>query len=254
LADSYEFSRILIVIGCAKQYYPPNRFLNVVPKVGGSLVKRAAKFRSTSRNFVKFVMFAIAVISCQTSWALPVSHTPASGSNPAPFTPPFGAFTPGNEAGNRYIDFGVDYTNAAAVAVFNDPPPAFGGVNGSGIVDLLAPVNGRIVLLGTTTQGVTSSLTVTAGSADSGGTLLLEVFDVNNALLDSEPNPVGGFSAFGITRSSPDIAYFRVSTTSGDTFGVDEVTIESPVAIPEPATVLLAACFGLFALPMRGMR
>jgi hypothetical protein len=184
---------------------------------------------------------------CGTAWAVPVTHTPLSGPDPAPFTTPFGTVTPGNEAGTRYKDFGVVYDDATAVATFFDPPPAFGGINGGGIVDLLTPVTGRIVLLGTTTQGLTSSVLVTAGNAGAGD-LLLEVFNINYFLLNSAQNVVGGFSSFGISRSMSDIAYFRVSTPTGDTFGVDEITIETPIGVPEPATTLMALGLAVSAI------
>ena len=105
-------------------------------------------------------------------------------------------------------------------------------------------------MLGTTTQGLTNYVSVAAGNSDA-GSLLLEVFDINNLLLASQSNISSGISTFGITRGLADIAYFRVSTPAGDTFGVDEVTIETPIAtttgVPEPASI---AVFGLIGMMM----
>lgn len=191
--------------------------------------------------------WGLTVFLCGTASAAIVTHTPTSGPNPAPFSPAFGSVLPGDTAGIRYINFGVDYSNSVAVGVFNDPPPAFGGINTSGQIDLLAPVNGRIVVLGSTAQGLTSSVTVTAGSS-SPNTLLLEVFNLNNALLGSQVNTLGGISTFGVTRGQADIASFRVSTPGSDTFGVDQVSIETPVGVPEPTACALMISLGWMGL------
>ncbi len=169
-----------------------------------------------------------------------ITHTPGDRVPPVVVSP--GSVAAGGVVGTNYIAFGVDYTFGGQEGVFNDLPLAFGGVNGSNVVDLLAPVDGKIVLLNTTTQGLTNFVSVLAGDAGAGN-LLLSVFDVNGNLLGTATNG-NGVTTFSVNRPGFDIASFRVSTPAGDTFGVRRVTIEAPIsaAVPEPATL---AVFGL---------
>lgn len=189
-----------------------------------------------------------------------VTHVPGDKVPPVVVSPPFGPLAAGGLVADNYIDFGVDYTHGGPEGVFDDGGGvlAFSGVSGGGIVDLLTPVDGRIVALGTHTGALTSYLFVEAGFA-SDGSLLLEVFNSADVLLDSVVNgpPLGphGRTTMEIDRGGVfDVAWFRVSTPSGDTFGVNEVRIEAPVGagvVPEPSTLALLGCAGLGLLRRR---
>jgi hypothetical protein len=131
----------------------------------------------------------------------------------------------------QYDAFGVHFSDVVNTAIFNDPPLAWGGVNNSGIVDLIAPVNGKIVLPGTGgTPGSTSSLSVEGGNAATGN-LLLEVFDCDGNLIGSTINDdgIGPNGRKLMTLSIPGMSSFRVSTPAVDTFGVDSIALEEPV-------------------------
>jgi hypothetical protein len=170
-------------------------------------------------------------------------------------SPAFGALAPGGAAGTNYIAFGVDFTYGGVEGVFSDPPHAFGGVNGSGVVDLIAPVDGRIVVLGTLNQGVTNFLYAEAGYAND-GTLLLSVFDTALSLIGTAPNgpPSGANGRTTFSISAPGIAYFSITNPGQDTFGVDEITLNTPVAapVPEPETyAMMLAGLGLLGFAAR---
>ena len=179
--------------------------------------------------------------------ATPISHVPNDGVPPVVKTPAFGSLTPGGIVGPAFIDYGVDYSWGGIEGIFDDgggDEGSFGGINNSNILDLLTPVDGRLVVPGTTVQGLSDNIIVEAGhSAD--GSLLLEVFDINEVLITSIANsaPAGPHdrTTMTIDRSGVfDVAFFRVS--GGDTFGVNWVNLESPVSsapVPEPATMLL---------------
>ena len=184
------------------------------------------------------------------SEAAVLTHTPSDGPNPAAVSPTFGTLVAGGAAGDRYVSFGVDYDAAGVVGVFNDPPLAFGGVNASGNVDLVSPVSGRLVVPDTTDQGATDFVSVLAGYADAGD-LLLQAFDVNGALVGSTTNTVGGVSTLSITAPLDDIASFTVSTPVNDAFGVERVSVDTPVSVPEPTSL---ACVGLVAAGLAGRR
>lgn len=201
-------------------------------------------------------VFAVIAAPAQAAF---ITHTPGDRVPPVVVSPPFGTLAPGGAAGTNYIAFGVDYTFGGVEGVFSDPPLAFGGVNGSNVVDLLAPVDGRIVLLNTATQGLTDFVSVLAGGS-AAGALLLEVFDIGGGLLGSATNP-GGVSTFSVNNAGVfNIASFRVSTPVGDTFGVRQVTINDPVAagppvesVPVPATAMILGA-GLAGLAGVGSR
>jgi len=197
------------------------------------------------------VAFAALLLACAvpSGHAATITHSPGDRVPPVVVSPAFGSLAAGGTVGANYIDFGVDYTPGNVEGVFNDGVLAFAGVNGAGNLDLLTAVDGNIVVPGTLIPGLTSFVFVEAGFAGAGN-LLLEVFDTDGLLLDSVVNgpPLGpnGRQTMTIDRGGVfDIASFRVSTPGNDTFGVDTVSIEDPVAIPEPASVAL---FGLGVL------
>ena len=151
---------------------------------------------------------------------------------PGDISPPGGSAT--KTFTKEYAAFGIVFgTNNAGdnvpTAIFTDPPHAWGGVNGLGVVDLLAPVVGYIVIPGTNNPGTTSFLRVEAGSA-AVGNLLLEVFDGNRKLLGSTLND-DGTGTYGRTLlilSIAGIRSFRISATAQDNYGVDEIQIGNP--------------------------
>jgi hypothetical protein len=172
-----------------------------------------------------------------------ITFTPAS--NPAvPVSPAFGALVAGGALGTNYIAFGVDFTLGGVEGIFNDSPLAFGGVNGSGVVDLLSPVDGRIVVPGTTNQGLTDSFEAEAGFA-ANGTLLLTVYDIHGNVLATAFNglPLGpnGRTTFAISEPTPIIAAFSITDPGADSYGVDDITLSTPIGVPEPASLSILA-------------
>ena len=159
---------------------------------------------------------------------------------------PFG--TVAEVVGTSYIGFGVDFSWGGDEGVFSDPPPAWGGVNGSGVVDLVSAVDGRIVVEGTTNQGLTDYFYAEAGFAAI-GSLTLELFDISMNLiasvLNDDPLGVNGRTTFSYTGAG--IAFFRISGL--DSFGVNEISLNTPTAavIPVPAALplMLLALGGL---------
>jgi hypothetical protein len=166
-------------------------------------------------------------------------------------TPPFGPLV--EAVGTQAIDYGVDYSYGNVEGIFSDPPYALCGINGGGNCDLLTAVDGRIVVLGTTNQGLTSSLNILAGSA-APGALTLSVFDISGNLLETATGS-GNLGPFTITRASADIAYFSIG--GNDTFGVRSVSLNTPIlaaggGVPEPATwALMILGFGAVGGAMR---
>jgi hypothetical protein len=78
--------------------------------------------------------------------------------------------------GAQYAAGGLLFSQmGVGTAVFWDPPNAWGGINESGRVDLLAPVNAAIVVPGTMIPGTTDYVAVEAGFADPGN-LQLNVY------------------------------------------------------------------------------
>lgn len=177
-------------------------------------------------------------------------------SNPAVVgSPPFGALAAGGELGTNYIDFGVDFTWGGKEGWFDDGDVnEFAGVNAAGNVDLLTAVDGRIVLLGTTTQATTSVIFAEAGFA-APGSLKLEAFDLGGLLIATQFSTV----AVGPNNRSvwfinqPGIAFFRIS--GNDTFGVAQISIDPRSigpAVPEAATwAMMIAGFGLVGFAAR---
>lgn len=181
-----------------------------------------------------------------------------AGSNPSVATsPPFGPVAAGGVLGTNYIAFGVDFTPGNAEGYFDDGGGvlAFAGVNSSGDVDLLTDVNGRIVKPGTLTQGVTDYFYAEAGYADV-GSLTLTAYDLFGNVIATATNdvPLGtyGRTTFSITHAG--IAGFNIS--GSDTFGVDEIRLDTPTGgVPEAATwAMMVAGFGLVGTAARRRR
>ena len=205
------------------------------------------------KRLITICLVYLSISSFGVSQAAIISHVPNDGVPPVVKTPSFNPLVPGGEVGTAFIGFGVDYTSGNVEGIFDNggaDEGAFGGINITGVLDLLTPVDGKIVIPGTTNQGLTNFIFVEAGVSDE-GSLLLEVFDIDGNLLSSVVNglPLGphGRTTMTIDRVGiSDIGFFRVSTPLNDTFGVDQVDIETPV-VPEPATVAL---LGLGALSL----
>ncbi len=172
-----------------------------------------------------------------------VLTTPTSFGGPYCLSPTFGAAA--CAITTQYQNGGVVFLNGAATgaATFSDGSVLFswGGINSAGIVDLLSPVDVQIVVPGTTTQAATSKVSVEAGFA-SAGNLLLSVFDSSHHLITTRVNGLDGLGPDGrslITISAPGIAFFEVSTSNGDTFGLNQITIgevgsTAPPPLPPP--------------------
>ncbi len=161
-------------------------------------------------------------------------------SNPAVVaSPAFGPLAAGGELGANYINFGVDFTYGGKEGFFDDGDVnEFAGVNGSGNLDLLTGIDGRIVVLGTLTSATSNFIFVEAGFA-APGTLTLQAFDINNILIATQVNSaaVGPNNRSVFYISTPGIAFF--SLTGTDTFGVAQVSINPQSiggAVPEPAS------------------
>jgi hypothetical protein len=170
--------------------------------------------------------------------------TPANFGGPYCVSPAFGAAT--CSVTTQYDGGGVVFGSGAGTATFNDGGTfAWGGIT-AGIVNLLSPVDVQIVVPGTTTQGITSKVSVEAGFAGDGG-LLLSVFDSSHNLITSRSNGLDGLGPDGrslITISASGIAFFDVSTPGLDTFGVDQIDLGAVTPagvgnVPEPTSALL---------------
>jgi hypothetical protein len=167
-------------------------------------------------------------------------------------TPAFGVLA--EAVGTQAINYGVDYSYGNVEGLFIDPPFALCGINSSNVCDLVTNVDGRIVQLGTTSQGVTSYLQILAGSA-APGALTLSAFDINGLLLETAVG-AGSTGPFTISRATADIAFFSIG--GSDTFGVQSVSLETPIlsgAVPEPATwAMMIGGFGMVGGAMRRRR
>ena len=163
--------------------------------------------------------------------------------------------------GAQYAAGGLLFSQmGVGTAVFLDPPNAWGGINESGIIDLLAPVNAAIVVPGTMIPGTTDYVAVEAGYADPGN-LQLNVYGIGGNLLATRLNGLDGIGPHGrtlIILNLPGIRYFSVWTPQADGFGVDQIELGqiTPAGggvIPEPGTALLAGA-GLLALVLRASK
>lgn len=203
------------------------------------------------RVWLSIIAAAFAVLAAPIS-ASAVVLTHSAADFPGTLTPAFGTLT--DPVGTAFIGSGVDYSYGNVEGVFNDPPYAFCGINGGNQCDLVTGVDARIVLPGTTTQGLTDFVQVSAGSA-AANTLTLTVFDLSHNPIGTALNTNGGVDTFAVDLSGLfNIAYFSV--TGGDTFGVETVSIDQPggagavSAVPLPAALPLygaaLAVLGLF--------
>ena len=169
---------------------------------------------------------------------------------PGDISPAFGTAT--TIFTDQYDDFGLMF-GPGKVAVFNDYPLAWGGVNASNIVDLLSPVEGFFVMPNTTTKALTSFVEVEIGYADE-GSLLLEVFDIHGVLLGSAVNglPLGPHSRTTAGVIAAGIHSFKVSGL--DTWGMDQISFSgdlSPVPIPGTLMLIASGLVGLAGLRLR---
>jgi hypothetical protein len=166
-----------------------------------------------------------------------ITFEPISAAHPT--CPPFGSCPPASQITTHYQGFGVNFAvfnGHPPVGVFTDPPDKFGGVNASGILDLLTPTCGRIVLVGTATQGRTNFIGVAAGFSNGPNDLLLEAFNNAGTLIGSSIAD-DGFDADGdLIAEVPDpngqIASFCLSTPTGDAHGVHFDYLNTPVTVP----------------------
>ncbi len=158
--------------------------------------------------------------------------TPDSDGGPYCLSPAFGAAA--CAITTQYSASGVVFSTPVGTAVFNDPPHAWGGINGLGDVDLLAPVD--VTILGTT-----NFLSVEAGFA-ADGSLLLTAYDSLGNVIGTRVNGLDGLGPNGrtlMTLSLAGIHSFSVSTPGQDTFGVDQIELGQISNVPEPGSLML---------------
>jgi len=183
--------------------------------------------------------------ACQGAVFFTPSSVPTAGMVSPAFGPVVHTFT------SEYDAFGVHFSAGppapnTPTAIYSDPPLAWGGVNGSGIVDLLASVDGMLVMPGTGGLAAqVSCLTVEGGFAGVGN-LLLEAFDCDGNLVASTVNddgigPTGRALMTLNLAAGPGIAAFRVSTPApggfADTYGVDSIDMDAPSPCVIPVDV-----------------
>lgn len=188
-----------------------------------------------------------------------ISHVPNDGVPPVVKSPPGDPVAVGGIVGAAFIGYGVDYSYGNKEGIFDNgggDEGAFSGLDASDVLDLLSPVDAKIVVPGTTTPGVTSYLSVEAGISDDGN-LLLEVFNTTGQLITSVPNgpPLGthGRTTMTVDRGGQyDIAAFRVTTLQQDYFGVDQVDIERPKSVQASVPTFSEGGIAVFLLMMAG--
>jgi len=166
-----------------------------------------------------------------------ITFEPISAAHPT--CPPFGACPPGIQITTEYTTFGVDFSTFNGhppVGVFTDPPDKFGGVNAAGVLDLETASCGRIVLLGTTTQGLTDFIGAAAGFVAGPADILLEAFDAAGVLIGSSIADDGLDADGDVIAEVPDpsgsIASFCVSTPTADSHGVHFIYLNTPIVVP----------------------
>jgi hypothetical protein len=216
--------------------------------------------------------FAATLILGGAAHATTIVFTPSSGAfgGGVVETPWLGAVPAGGLLGSHYKGFGVDFTYGASEVYVNetDPPDApiytFSGVS-NGQHNFFFPVDGRIVLPGTLTTGVPDFISIFGGASYT-GLLQLSAYGTAGNLLgstintcpnDPMSNAFGCFSQLSISAAG--IASFKVESLSDDlgpdSFGVREITLNTPTAIPEPGGWLLMILgFGAAGALLRARR
>lgn len=195
-------------------------------------------------QFIKISAIAAMTLAFNAQAAL-IAHDANDAIPPLNYTPAFGALT--DAVGTAFINQGADYSFGNVEGIFDDGGGVAGlcGINAGNNCDLMTDVDARIVVAGSTNQGLTSFIFAEAGFA-AAGSLTLEVFDLSMNLLTSAvlTNTLGpnGRGTFEIDRGGVfDIAYFRIS--GNDSYGVNYVRLEAPIAangaVPEPASLAL---------------
>jgi hypothetical protein len=169
--------------------------------------------------------------------AADITFEPISAAHPT--CPPFGPCPPGSQITTQYIGFGVDFTvfnGHPPTGVFSDPPEKFGGVNAGGILDLVTPDCGRIVVVGSTNQGLTNFIAISAGNVTGPADILLEAFNAAGALIGSsiadDGNDGDGDLIAEFSDPNQQIASFCVSSPTLDTYGHHFVYLNTPVVVP----------------------
>jgi hypothetical protein len=166
-----------------------------------------------------------------------ISFEPASAAHPV--CPPFASCPPGQQITTQYQPFGVNFAVFNAhppVGVFTDPPDKFGGVNAAGNLDLITATCGRIVVVGSSQQGVTNFIGASAGSVTGPGDILLQAFNpagqlIGQSFADDGVDPNGDLIA-EVPDPTQQIGSFCISTPTGDTYGMHFVYLNTPVASP----------------------
>jgi len=166
-----------------------------------------------------------------------ITFEPISAAHPT--CPAFGPCPPGSQITTEYLPFGVDFTQFSGhppVGVFVDPPEKFGGVNAGGDLDLVTDTCGRIVLVGSTTQGLTNFIGAAAGFVDGPADILLEAFNpagvlVGSSIADDGADADGDLIA-EVDDPTGQIASFCVTTPTLDSHGVHFIYLNTPVAVP----------------------
>jgi hypothetical protein len=167
-----------------------------------------------------------------------ITFEPISAAHPT--CPPFGPCPPGSQITTEYQGFGVDFTQFGGhppVGVFVDPPEKFGGVNGGGILDLVTASCGRIVVVGSTSQGLTDFIGASAGGVGGPSDILLEAFNpagtlIGSSIADDGVDPDGGDLIAEVSDPTQQIASFCISTPTADTYGMHFVYLNTPIAVP----------------------
>lgn len=161
--------------------------------------------------------------------------TPDSISNP-PVSPAFGAVIANGLITDQYVGFGLLF-GPARVAIFSDPPNAWGGVNGNGNVDLISPVEASLVKPGNKAiPAITSHLSVEIGFA-AVGSLTLEAFNLAGVLIGSTQNG-NDLGPHGRTLATLDVEGIHSFRVSGlDTWGMDQVHFGDLVDPPSVLTL-----------------
>ncbi len=170
---------------------------------------------------------------------------------------PLSPCTVGEQVRTEYVQFGVRFELNDHVGVFIGSPTieTLGGVNSSGVIDLLTPVRGNIVTpAGAPSTGV-ETFAISGAFVAAPGNILLEVFDVDNpgpgatplaSSIGDDGFDVDGYhvAAIDLTGGTSLIKSFRVSTPNSDSFGVRRIYLTPPETIepsdnPAPCNVIL---------------